>query len=258
MIGNESNHSIQEVTMQLSSSRSHDALREASEDSQQRSVAWREFVWIAIFAGFSACSACSDSGNKTKSYPGTARVVLPGERRGVVVENPREKGEKDIVFSDGSREGNTDAAAAIARGGRIVQRYGVALVQLVRHKDGRVVCPVMLVRHPRYGQFRAVYYEDDWSVELQAIAPNEAPDDGWAHFAVSDEIQEYVLLLKSFNEETGWRVLELKPEKISKAKTVQIPDLLTLTSLEKHPDGEKLWKIHLAAEKEEDRLKSLE
>ena len=235
-----------------------------AESNLRRALSLQQLIWIGVGAGLFVCSACDGTRvgqgeigkrrtmDTKKGYPGTVRTVLPGARRGVVVANPRKKGGRTFVSPDGHQESDRTNAAQVE-----LLRYRVGLIQLVQLKDGRIVDPVMLVKYPRRNE-SSVDLEDAWSVEYQGIVPFEAPDDGWAHFAVSDRIQKYILLLEAPEEKTGWRVLELKPEKIAKVKTLHIPDLLTLTPLEKHADGKQLWKIHLAGEKEEDRLKLLE
>lgn len=190
-------------------------------------------------------------------YPGTVRVVFPGERKQVVVANPRNLGDKAFVFTDGHRVGAQEGEATPA-GAKLVVRYYVNVLQIVELKDGQLVSPVMRVKYPRKGGlFRGVYLAGAWSHELQTVAPNEAPDDGWAFFPESNEIQKVFLLLKD-GVDPVWRVAERDPEDLGKAKTLKIPDLRTLTLLDKHPIGKKLWEIHEQAAKEEKRLRGLE
>lgn len=234
--------------------------------SSERRERSRTICWVAGLTSLVICSACDEGPPKTrddvrisaveakKHYLGKVRVLLPNQRRNVVVANPREKGQVVFVSPDGSRVESERSNAGQTR----ILRYRVALIQLVKLKDGRIVDPVMLVKYPRRDDSGGIYYEDSWSVELQWIAPFETSNDGWADFAVSKQIQQYFLLLKSGDEETGWRVMEIDPTRISKVKTVNIPDLFTLTPLKKHSVGKQLWDIHLVAEKEEDQLKSLE
>lgn len=217
---------------------------------------------VAIGATTCFCSSCADRetsdgvpimGNAT-DYPGTIRVVLPSVYREVVVANPRMKGRASFVSRDDLSVSNSNAPGDRIR----VLRYAVAMIQLVRLKDGTIVDPVMLVESPRYGKHGGVELDDTWSVELQWIVRPSGPehgDFGYANFAMSDKIDRYILLLEASDEKSGWRVLELEPERVAKAERIEVPDLLTLEELMKRPDHEKLWAIHLAAAKEEDQLK---
>jgi hypothetical protein len=87
-------------------------------------------------------------------YPGTVRKVFPGERKQVVVANPRNQGRRYFVFK-GSRMGAQEGEPT-PNGAKLVIEYSVLVHQVVLLKDGSLVPPVMRVKYSRFGAFGGV------------------------------------------------------------------------------------------------------
>lgn len=194
------------------------------------------FLVAILLVGTLAGAGCSPAGSPPK-YAGTRRVQFPSTRCQLVIQNPRKLGEREFYSADGRSYGSRRSSPT----DREMFRYEVRVVPLVRLNSGKVVSPVVVER-------RARREGGSQLVLSQVTTYADTIYGGYIGMPRHPSLQSHVLLLKTNQEETGYRVFEIDPAKAS--GEIVVPDLLTLPSVVGHPDEQAFLEAYQAAVKE--------
>lgn len=192
------------------------------------------------------CSGCSsDLGLSELNVPEGTRKFFKVSGVAISVANPRQKGERDWPCL--SYRGSTGPRYPDDPG---IMKYGIEIIKLFRLKSGEVVAPVF--NSMRYGTRRA-FFCFFLPPSLRPV-PGEVDDKIWdpldvINLPISHEVADYILLVKSTDEETGWRYFEIDSSTFYLlGNDMCIPDLLTLPKLESRKDHEELMNKYKRAQ----------
>lgn len=124
----------------------------------------------------------------------------------------------------------------------VFSKYRAGGILLVQLGNGDTVAPAIDVDMPRKGFMDRLYYEKRRQPPQLGIGG----DSTVIRVPVHANIKRYVLLVKSFSEDTGWRYFELDAQALPKAtdESIVIPDLLALQPLDERQDAKDLWALH--------------
>jgi len=129
----------------------------------------------------------------------------------------------------------------------VAKKYGVQVVPLVALESGTVISPNVRVKRTRKG------FMDRIEPVIKQQEPLLCAIDGTEIALPADiNVNKCILLVKSLDEETGWRIFEMSRKELvaHPGSILVIPDLLTLPSLNQQKDHANWWNVYERAEKE--------